>query len=453
MKKVFNASLLAATVAFAFAANAADVAISPVLTVTNEAVLTNTAITPASATVVIYNRQELSAGDKVSLTFPKGTVFASATINKGDATASFSAPVVVAETASVGPKITYELLVGNPLTSNSKIEVVLDATYVPKAGVVVYEARDGFTDAVKDTTGTGTGTPNQATLITTAAQEIVSLKTPFNAFVERLARITFTANKGSQTAVLNVREPAATVKAAVVAPAATNDVVVLKADGHLGGIASFRLTDGTTDVDVAAAAFSASNPAAPAVLDTVTFAANALVSAAAAAGTNWTVSATPAGGATTIPLRSFTLTRKVTYEGIGGFANHVASTEFAAGKFQLDATVVNVPYLPVGYAHLAPVVEITNMGSADAQISVEAVGKTGTKYAPVVLTKTAKKEALTSIFESDLAAAFNLPKGSNEKLSVTFVIDADEKNVSLAPYYTNSTVGSVINVVNDQYKK
>lgn len=459
MKKVFKASLVAATVAFAFGANAADVAVDPVLTMTNEAVLTNTAIAAYEATVIVYNRQELSAGDKVSLTFPLGTVLPAAadiTIDKGAATATFGTITITPATATVGPKVNFELLVGNPLLANSKIEITLGgapATFIPKAGNVVYEARDGFTDAVKDTTGTGTGTPNQATLITTAAQEVVSLKTPFNGFVERLARITFNANKGSRTAVLNVREPAALIKAAVLAPAAANDVVVLKADGHLGGLASLTITDGANPITVNAANFTASNPAAPAVLDTVTFAADGLVSAAVAAGTDWTISVTPAGGATAIPLRNFTLTRKVTYEGVGGFANHVASSEFAAGKFQLDATVVNVPYLPVGYAHLSPVVEITNQGSTDAEISVEAVGKTGIKYGPVVLAKKAKKAGLTSVFESDLAGAFNLPKGSDEKLSVTFVIDADETNVSLAPYYTNSNLGTTINVVNDQYKK
>lgn len=466
MKKVFKASLVATTIALAFAANAADVAIDPVLTVTNEAVLTKTAIASSDASVVIYNRQELSAGDKVTLTFPLGTTIPAAadiTINKGAATASFSAPAVTAATATVGPKITYELLVGNPLLANSKIEVVMDGTtnapassYIPVSGSVVYEARDGFTNAVKDTTGTGTGTPNQAALIVTAAQEIVSLKTPFNGFVERLARATFTAGKGSQVAVLNVREPAATIKAAVLAPAATNDVVVLKADGPLRsvaangpGLASLTITDGVTPNTVLAAAFTES-VVGSGVFDTVTFPANALASASAAAGTDWTISVTPEAAPKTIPLVNFTVTRKVTYQGVA-VANHVATVENAAGKFQLDATLVNVPYLPIGYTQFSPTVEISNLGATDAQVSIEAVGKTGTKYGPVVLAKKAAKGAVTSFFEADIFTAFGLAKGSNEKLSISFVIDANEKDITVVPYYREGE--SRVNVVSDQYKK
>ena len=297
MKQVFKASLVAATVAFALNANAADVSVAPVIKMTDEAVTTNVAINAASAVVTIYNRQELSAGDKVSLTFPKGTVLPAAGrifVKKGAATATFSAPAVVAETATVGPKITYELLVGNPLVNNSKIEVQIDYTaednnagpytYVPKAGAVVYEARDGFTDAVKDTTGTGTGTPNQATLITTEAQEILALTTEFNGFIQRLNRHLFTAGKGSQVAVLNVKESAAAVKAAVLAPAGTNNTVVLKGNADIQGLASITITDSEVvpnAVTVLAAAYTASNPAAPTVLDTATFDVTSLVTSAA----------------------------------------------------------------------------------------------------------------------------------------------------------------------------
>lgn len=464
MKKVFKASLVASTIALAFAANAADVAVSPVTTVTNEAVLTSTAITAAPVVVTFYNRQELSAGDKVSLTFPKGTVLPAAArifINKGAATATFPTPTVVAETATVGPKITFDLQVGNPLLANSKVDVQIDYTalntpgaagntYVPKSGVVVYEARDGFTNAVKDTTGTGTGTPNQASLIKTQAQEVISLKTEFNGFVQRLARNLFVTGKGSEVAVLAVQEPTATVTAAIVAG---QDLVVLKADGSLAGLTDITITDSevaANTITVAAAAFTASNPAAPTVLDTATFDVSGLVSGVAAAK-DWTVSVTPAAAPATIPLRNFTLTRKVTYDGVAPTADHVSTTAFAAGEFQLDATLVNVPYLPVGYEQFSSTVEISNLSAADAEVSVEAVGKTGKKYGPVVLSKKAAKGAVTSFFESDFFTAFGLAKGSNEKLSISFAIDANEKDITVVPYYREGTAR--VNVLADQYKK
>lgn len=482
MKKVFKASLVATTIAFAFAANAADVSINPVTTVTNEAVLTKTAIKPAATTVTIYNRQELSAGDKVTLSFPLGTVLplaANIFVDKGNATASFSAPAITPATTTVGPKITYELLVGNPLTANSKIDVKIDFTangtnpetytantaatptvalYVPASGSVVYEARDGFTNAVKDTTGTGTGTPNQAALIKTQAQEVVSLKTEFDGFVQRLARNLFVNTKGSAVsttaakAVLSVQQPTATVTAAIVA---NQDLVVLKADGSLAGLTSVVISDGTNSVTVPAASFTASNPAAPTVLDTVTFDVSAGLPAALVAGTataaDWTITATAAAAPATIPLRTFTVTRKVTYDGVAPTADHVSTTAFAAGEFQLDATLVNVPYLPVGYEQFSSTVEISNLSAADAEVSVEAVGKTGKKYGPVVLSKKAAKGAVTSFFESDFFTAFGLAKGSNEKLSVSFAIDANEKDITVVPYYREGTAR--VNVIADQYKK
>ncbi|MFC4656849.1 hypothetical protein ACFO3I_17660 [Rheinheimera marina] len=461
MKKVFKASLVATTIALAFAANAADVAIAPVTTVTNEAVLTKTVIPAATATITIYNRQELSAGDKVTLSFPLGTVLAAGdviTINKGAATASFTAPVVTGATATVGPKITYELALGNPLLANSKIDVVLPATYVPASGNVVYEAKDGFTGTVKDTTGSGTGTPNQAALIKTQAQEVVSLKTEFDGFVQRLARNLFVDTKGSAVsttaakAVLSVQQPTATVTAAIVA---NQDLVVLKADGSLAGLASVAISDGTNTVTVPAANFTASNPAAPTVLDTATFDVSAGAPAALVAGTataaDWTITATAAAAPATIPLRTFTVTRKVTYDGVAPTADHVSTTAFAAGEFQLDATLVNVPYLPVGYEQFSSTVEISNLSAADAEVSVEAVGKTGKKYGPVVLSKKAAKGAVTSFFESDFFTAFGLAKGSNEKLSISFAIDANEKDITVVPYYREGTAR--VNVIADQYKK
>lgn len=465
MKKVFKASLMAAAVVFALNANAADVAIAPVITVTDEAVTTNVAITAAPALITIFNRQELSAGDKISLSFPRDTVLPVAGrifIRKGAATATFSDPLVVPQGTTGGPKITYEILTGNPLVNNSKIEVAIDYTdattpgaagntYVPKSGAVVYEARDGFTDAVKDTTGTGTGTANQATLINTVAQEAVSLTTQFDGFIQRLNRQLFTAGKGSQVAVVNIRENNATVKALPVA--GVSNTVVLKGNGDITGLASVTITDAAANSNtVLAADFTASNPAAPTVLDTATFDVSGLD--VDADGENWTISVVPSAAAgKTIPVTSFTVTRKITYNQVAAApaVDLVKTTDFAAGKFQLDASVVNIPYLPIGYTQFSPVVEVSNLGATPASITIEAVGKTGAKYGPTTLTKMAAANAVTSVFESDIFAAFNLAKGSNEKLSISFVIDANAADITLVPYYREGE--SRVGIISDQYKK
>jgi hypothetical protein len=481
MKKVFNASLVAATVAFAFGASAANLAVSPVATITEEAVQAGHTVTAAAAVVTFWNQETLSAGDKITLEFPRGTtlpLIAGINIEKGAAIAEFLVELEAEPaTGTVGPKIVIEIGTGNPLLANSKIDVELDADYAPTAGVIKYSAADGFSGAAKDLTGT-----NTAATTKTVKQETVAIDTLFDAKIERLERDTY-VSKGEFAAALTITRPTSGVSSATnaVAPGAT-DLLVVKsdfsdvdsvnlaycADGKAPAItltagvpdATGACTGGAAATVVAATVTASAAPATGAIDDTATFAVPGAAFAAATAPATGTIAkfavyVTPTAGEEIPTVSKVEVTRSVTYTNTGSVLSPYKATYLNAadfGKFQLDATVVNVPYLPVGYAHLAPVVEVTNLGSTDAEVSVEAVGKTGIKYGPVVLSKVAKKEALTSFFESDLAGAFNLPKGSNEKLSVTFVINADSDDVSLAPYYTNSNVGSVINVVNDQYK-
>jgi hypothetical protein len=496
MKKVFKASLVAATVAFAFSANAANIAVNPVATITEEAVQAGHTVAAASAIVTFWNQETLSAGDKVTLEFPRGTTMpalAKIIVEKGAAIVTFKAVTITPQpaTGTVGPKINLEIDTGNPLLANSKIDIYLDydsittpfatPTYAPAAGLIKYSATDGFSGAAKDLTGTNTTATTK-----TVKQETVAVNTNFNAYIERLKRDTF-VSKGAHAATITIARPTAGVASATnaVAPAAT-DVLVVKSDytditaGNAklaycaaGELPNVVLTAGVPDVATACAGATAATvvdgvlsasaaPAVGAVTDTATFAVPAAAFVAnTATGATGTIAkfatyVLPTAGKALKVVPKVEVTRTVTYTQSGVVTAPQKVTYLNAadfGKFQLDATVVNVPYLPVGYAHLSPVVEVSNLGATDATITVEAVGKNGKVYAPVTLTKVAGKQAVTSVFEADLAGAFNLPKGSNEKLNVTFVIDADPANVSLAPYYTNSTLGTTINVVNDQYKK
>jgi hypothetical protein len=477
MKKVFNASLIAASLGLAFAANAADITIDNKLTTTVESVASGDAAGAAAYTAVItfFNRQELAAGDVVTFTFPVGTVIGGATTTVGAGVGTFEAAVIAdSGSATKNPTIKLTVATGSPVLNNSKTELNLTG-FLPKAGNAVYSAKDGFSGAAKDTTG-----QNSVSLTTVVNQETASVSKLLDGYVDRVARDEVVVGKGNLVAEVSVARPVVASASTIVATVATENLVLTGDFTDLASVNAAICTSGakpsftttaaggpaaacTTGGPLisVAAAFSCSDPlAVPACRDTATIN-TATLSAAFATPTGGTGVAgaysiffTPTDG-DDIPLTTYKATRNVTYTAVAPVVTNPAYKYFENsnfGEMQLDASVVNVPYLPVGYAHLAPVVEITNLGSTDAEVIVEAVGKTGIKYGPVTLSKTAKKQALTSIFESDLAAVFNLPKGSNEKLSVTFIVDADADVISLAPYYTNSNVGSVINVVNDQYK-
>jgi hypothetical protein len=469
MKQVFNASILAAAVALSFGASAADVQISKKLNITTEAAAAGVASATYAADFTFYNRQELSAGDVVTLTFPIGTVFGAVSTAVGSGVGTFDAPVVALGTATVAPTIKLTVATGSPVLNNSKT-VVSMAAFLPKVGNGVYTAADGFSGAAKDTTGT-----NSVALTTASAQEVASVSTKFNGFIKRDARGTFETSKGTLVAEVSISRPAADTVAGVVAESLVFtgkdfDKVTSVAAGICddGAMPTITMTLDQPLMSCTAPASLVSVPAtldcsgavcvAPAKPDTATFntallTANLAAAVAPATGFAGNIAVAFTSDKTkTFPVGSLTSDRLVEYLKVTATKNpeytYIKAAD--AGKFQLDASVVNVPYLPVGYA-LSPNVEIANAGSTDAAIQLEGFDQNGVAYGPVSLSKVAAKKALTKVSESDIQTAFGLAATDGKKLSVTFVLDADAADITLAPYYRQNE--SRVNVLSDQYKK
>jgi len=474
MKKVFTASILAAAVALSFGANAADVSISNTLDITNEASAAGTAVAAFATDITFYNRQELSAGDEVYISFPLGTVLPAAAnifVDKGNGVGSFSAPSVVGATTTVGPKIKLVVETGSPVLNNSKTIVKIDYTAVvgtptvytasvaptfkPVTGSAVYSAKDGFSGAAKDTTGT-----NSVALTTTVAQETVAISTKFNGFIKRDLRGTFETSKGALVAEVAITRPTATVTAPITAETL---VITGKGFDKVSSVQAGICTDGSTPVTVlttgqpvltcTGVGVTPLIPVAGVLTcstvvggvcgalspDTVTFNTANLTAALATVSTGKSgkiAVAFTSDTTKTFPVGSLTVTRNVEYTKNTAATNpkydYVKGADF--GAFQLDASVVNVPYLPVGYG-LTPNVEIANAGSTDAEIQLEAFDQNGVAYGPVTLTTKAGKKAVTKVSEGDIETAFGLAANAKKKLSVTFVLDADAADITLAPYY------------------
>ena len=450
MNKVFKASVLAAAVALSFGANAADLSAQASVTVTAEAVASEVAITATPATIRVISRAELVPGDKVTLTFPKGTSFtgnialpADFDIAYGNGTFTFTKVKWTAETPTTLATLTMEVQLGNPVINNSAYDLKFLGLFTPAAGDVTYKAEDGTTGEAKDTSGN-----NKVSLVKTIDQYSSKVDTKFDGFIDRLDRKTFVASKGTTIAKIQATDNSA--DADFPAPVLSNSVIVTAAQGFANVIAA-SITDGVTTI-----------PAVPAcdvvvadcVKNTITF------DALNGTGTDldvtkaWAISVTAPTAAATdkLPVTTFTVNHVVTYDHAGTASNPVYKYLNAAdlGLFKLDASVVNVPYLPVGLG-LTPNVEIANAGAADASIQLEGFDQNGVPYGPVSIAKVAKKGAVTKVSEADIEAAFGLGKDSGKKLSVTFVLDADAADITLAPYYRQNE--SRVNVITDQYKK
>ncbi|MDP4536902.1 hypothetical protein Q3O60_11930 [Alkalimonas collagenimarina] len=159
--------------------------------------------------------------------------------------------------------------------------------------------------------------------------------------------------------------------------------------------------------------------------------------------------------ATMLLATKFDVTVKQNIAGITDPVTYVTKAD--AGQWKVDASTVNVPYLPVGFG-LTAQVEISNLGATDAEVTIEAVDQNGDEYGPVVMDftyggathATARAGTVTRASEADIRKAFDIADGSQKKLSVTFNIDANSDDITLVPFYRQNE--SRINVISDQYK-
>lgn len=446
MKKVFKASLVAASMAVAFSASAAQIISTP-LKLSAEGIQAGvTGVTTTFATfnfdVKVDNMH--ASGTEIVLTFSEGLDLAAVVpaacvstgvvgqqncgdiqFDVGNGNFTFDNVVVDDEEGT----ITFKVQLGNAITEQSAFRVSLADAVLENAVTLTYAANlDGAT--------VDSGSKQ---LTETVSQFSFAVKTKLDQIIERpLTRAQFI--DGTDTTTSNVDALVMTVK---------NDTSLLLA-----------ATAGNTTIELAGNAKEANGDAwelavGAGVAGVVNGAENLITFSAAPA--DFFTGTTPADVSfnfekTTAADKLFATGFKVSVKQvIGGITDPVTYLNAVdAGKWAVDAAVINVPYLPVGYAQFSGNVEVANQSNADAEIIVEAIGKTGEKYGPVALAKKAGKGAVTTVFESDLMSAFGLAKGDNEKLSVTFSIDADIKDITLAPYYREGAAR--INVVSDQYK-
>lgn len=452
MKKVFKASILAASVAFAFAANAATVSSTPAklseegtalgltstgaitfdVVVTKEHAATSTIVLKFSDTVDLATNTITggACGGPTSGSFACGDV----SFNVGTGSFTFDNVVVDDEENT----ISFKVNLGNALTANSAFRVTVDGAaaadpILSGAATVDYSSTFGG-NAIE----TGTGI-----IATTEKQFAVSLVSKLGNTIERKERVEFLEN-ADETDTFAVK---VTNKTTLLAAATFDDL-----DFKLYGAFGRQTTPGTfdhtgnwllTDRNVAPATVPGT-----VALDgkSIAFAFDPLTQdVPVTAGTTYDVNFDGAG--IVIDPSDFSLDVSVTYTANATQKTVKYATAADAGEWQLDAAVVNVPYLPINYG-LSSNVEVANHGDTAAEVIAEGFDQNGKVYAPKVI-KTIAKKTVGKVSENDLKAAFGITD-AQIKLNVTFVIDQDADKVTLVPYYKEGQ--SRINVMSDQYK-
>jgi hypothetical protein len=444
MKTVFKASLLASALALSMGAQAATVSSTPLLLSAEGVAQGEVALDQTLTLDVVVDVQHPSAST-ITLTFDAnidlddlvgGAVLndpASGTGVAGDitfnyGTGSFTFDNVVIDTTTDGAHtISFQVNLGNPLTADSAFRMIIAGAAVDISGAstLSYSAKTAASALIETGSGVIAKTSSQFSFV--VAEE-------YDDLIDRLDRTTFIT--AGVTDALTVTF--------------TNDETMAAALTDVSGTLTLEgdFTD-ALDADFTSASLAAATGTVNATEDEVSYPV-VLADVVNTDGTDndFILTYTKTTGANDIPVTG-DINVVLDLVAVNGDSSTVTYGTNDGGQWALDASIVNVPYLPVGYG-LSPNVEIANDASTDASIQVEAFDQYGTQYGPATLSFEAEGKTVTKVSEAHLQAAFGLATTDKRKLSVTFVLDADADKITLAPYYKEGT--SRVNVMSDQYK-
>lgn len=474
MKNVLKTTLVAAAVAGAFSVNAATVNVAPgnqyKLSQEGLALGLTTNANPVVFDVIVA--KDHPAGSKINLTFPTAAVSLaginagacsagggsqSNTITCGDIEFNVGNGNFTFDNLSVNAQtgvISFYVNLGSPILANSAFRVTV--------GGVNPTVKDAFSVSY-DSELAGNAIDSGSGVVATAHEQFTgTVVKKYANTIERVSRLNFVYFAQGTTATTDTLSFYVANDTTLAAAATYQDFKVT-----LGGSFARKTSTAANAPSVYDGDFelvdAASNTGAANIIATpfnkVTFVTTAIAAPTAPqapANPRYAIEFTNNGPHVLDP-QSFDLTVDVEYNaGAGANVAKTVINKADAGQWRLNASVVNVPYLPVNHG-LSPNVEVANQGNTDAEITLEAIDNvTGEKYGPVNLVHRntgekilAKKESVTTVTEADIVKSFGIENA--RKLSVTFVIDANEDVITLSPYYRQNE--SRINVLTDQYKK
>jgi len=354
--KLFKQALLASAILGAFGAQAAD--LTDAVTKTSKQGLEIAAAADNTSIRVIV-REQLEAGDRITLTFGKGVtgLTAVSTAGTGEAQATSTdnqlgivygsgtykiKPVSTTTTSGV-TTVVLEVMTGDPVTKDSSFEVQVRGANIDKAkaseATVTYSAKSGLTGAAKDTTGDNTGN-----FIVLADQYGASVSTKANGVIQRNPATSFISggvdgNSDADTIAVKITDTQSLLsKAAGVNVQAT---VTIEGDFSSTTIAgTVAAVTGTT----------ISTPAIATDKKSISFTVTDTAGATGIEGT-YTLTLDNTASATS-PIKASEFKATVVVDADTTSATNTkqeALVKADAGEWVLDATIINIPYFPVGF--------------------------------------------------------------------------------------------------------
>lgn len=414
-------------------------------------------------------RETLEAGDVITLVFGKGvtglTAFdASAVVGEAGAIGAVTAPGEIAIDAGFGTFLftpgsvsttsgvttaTMVVATGTAVPKDSSFDLIINAANLDKTKLtettVSYSAVSGITGGAKDVAGNNTGN-----FIKTADQVSASVKTKLNAVIVRDGQAKFDSGNSdgatglADTLVITVKDNQNLLAAASSSTGAAGSVtagveatVTVFGDFSKVTTAPAPVLSGTAGVSGGATGANVSAGTISADKKSMSF---SIAAAAAGIAGEYTFTLTNDVTGTKISAEDYSVS--VSYDAsVTSLSNTKAQLLDVAdaGKWIVDATIVNVPYFPVGFEGTDSSIHFANLNSAAVDVIVSGIDGDGEKYGPVNLGADLAKNTVTKVSQTKIMELFELTAAT--KLSVTFNIDATAGTVNAYAYTQKATQG------------
>ena len=400
----------------------------------------------ADSSLRVIVREQLEAGDQITLVLGAGITGITSATPGTAATANnlgvvygsgtFTMNHVSTTTTSGITTVVLEVATGDPVTKDSSFEVSVDSTNLNKTkastSTITYSAKSGLTGGAKDTTGDNTGL-----LMVTADQYGSSVGTKLNGVIERETQKTFISGGSGTPVDEDTLVIAITDNQALLSPA--NGVLVQSTVTVFGDFSSATIAGAVVNTDSG----TANTIGAVAIAADKASASFTITDEATVAGIAGTYTLTLDNVTGVIKPSKFTATVSTDADtGITTNTAQVTSDKEAAGEWAIDATIINVPYFPVGYEGTSTSVHFSNTHSSAVDVIVSAVtleaDGTHVTHAAMDLGKDLAANSVTKVGQAELMTLFGITAAT--KLSVTFNVDGDADKVN-AYAFTSSEVG------------
>jgi len=438
-KKALVASAIAGVCATTQAADLTDATVKQSI----QGVEIGNAALDSSIRVIV--REQLEAGDRITIKLGAGitgvttaAAGAAAVANQlvfeyGSGTYTMT-HISTTANADGTTDVILEVETGDPIAKDSSFELHVDSSNFVTAkasqATATYSAISGLDSSPKDTSGDNVG------LFYVAADQYGSaVKTKLNGVIEREAQVTFVsgfagADVDTDTLVITLSDNQALGGAAN--GANVQATVTVFGDFSSATIAGAGTSTSADDVLAGFAIAADKSSMSFTVTDTV-----------AADGIAGDVTLTLDNATGTIKASEFTATVSVDADTTDGTNTAQTTLDKAdAGEWEVDATIVTIPYLPVGFEGTSSSVHFSNTSSSTVDVIVSAVSTVdaegnSVKYDAVDLGMDLPANSVTKISQGMLKTLFGI-EGS-AKLSVTFNLDADNDDVTAYAFTTDDT--------------